>query len=50
VGGGGATGALDRGWEAAEAADDGEPRQWRSSGESTRAEEGKRGNAARWNE
>jgi hypothetical protein len=50
VGGGDATGALDRGWEAVEVADDGEPRQRRSSGESTRAEEGKRGNAARWNE
>jgi hypothetical protein len=49
VGGGGATGALDRGWEVAEAADDGEPRQRRSSGERTRAEEGKKGNAARWN-
>jgi hypothetical protein len=35
MGGGGATGALDRGWEAAEAAVDGEPRQRRSSGEST---------------
>jgi hypothetical protein len=50
VGDGGATGALDQGWEAAEAADDGEPRQRRSSDESTRAEEGKNGNAARWNE
>jgi hypothetical protein len=50
VGGGDATGALDQGWEAAEAADDGEPRQRRTSAESTRVEEGKRGNAARWNE
>jgi hypothetical protein len=33
VGGGGATGALDRGWEAAKAANDGELRQRRSSGE-----------------
>jgi hypothetical protein len=33
VGGGGAIGALDQGWEAAEAGDDGEPRQRRSSGE-----------------
>jgi hypothetical protein len=33
----------------AEAADDGEPRQRRSSGESSQAEEGKRGNAAHWN-
>jgi hypothetical protein len=46
VGGGGASGALDRGWEAAEAADDGKPRQRRSSSESTRAEEGRRSNAA----
>jgi hypothetical protein len=45
VGGGGAAGALDRGWEAAGAAVDGEPRQRRSSGESTRAEEERRGNA-----
>jgi hypothetical protein len=29
VSGGGATEALDRGWEAAEAIDDGEPRQRR---------------------
>jgi hypothetical protein len=49
VGGDGATGALDRGWETAEAADDSEPTQRRSSGESSRAEEGKRGNTARWN-
>jgi hypothetical protein len=49
VGGGGATGALDRGWETVEAADDGEPRQRRSSSESSRAEEEKRGNAAQWN-
>jgi hypothetical protein len=49
VGGGGATRALDRGWKMAEAADDGEPRQRRSFGESSRAEEGKRGNVARWN-
>jgi hypothetical protein len=47
--GGGATGALDRGWEAAEAADNGELRQRRSSGKRTRVEEGKKGNAARWN-
>jgi hypothetical protein len=33
VGGGGATKALDNGWEAAEVADDGEPRQRRSSDE-----------------
>jgi hypothetical protein len=32
VGGGGATGALDRGWEVAEAADDGEQVLRRSSG------------------
>jgi hypothetical protein len=38
VRGGGAAGALDRGWKAAGAAVDGEPRQRRSSGESTRAE------------
>jgi hypothetical protein len=50
VGGGGATRTLDRGREAAEAADDGEQELRRSSGESTRAEEGKRGNAVRWNE
>jgi hypothetical protein len=50
VGGGSAAGALDRGWEAAGVAVDGEPRQRRSSGESTRAEEEKKGNAARWNE
>jgi hypothetical protein len=33
VGGGGAAGALDRGWEAVGAAVDGEPRQRRGSGE-----------------
>jgi hypothetical protein len=33
VGGGGASGALDRGWEAAEAAVDDEPRLRRGSGE-----------------
>jgi hypothetical protein len=33
VGGSSATGALDRGWEAAEAADDGEQELRRSSGE-----------------
>jgi hypothetical protein len=33
VGGGGATGALDRGWEAAEVADDGEQELRRSSDE-----------------
>jgi hypothetical protein len=32
VSGGGATGALDRGWETAEVADDGEQELWRSSG------------------
>jgi hypothetical protein len=48
VGGGGAAGALDRGWEAAEAAVDGEPRQRWSSGESTPAEEERRGNAVQW--
>jgi hypothetical protein len=49
VGGGDAAGVLDCGWEAAEAADDIKSRQRRSSGESSLAEEGKRGNAARWN-
>jgi hypothetical protein len=49
VGCGGATGALDRGWEAAEAADDGEPRQRQSSGEGSRVEEERRSNAAWWN-
>jgi hypothetical protein len=49
VGCGGATGALNRGWEAAKAADDGEPRQRWSSGEGSRAEEEKRSNAAWWN-
>jgi hypothetical protein len=48
VGGGGAAGALDRGWEVAEAAVNGEPRQRRSSGESTRAQEERRGNAVEW--
>jgi hypothetical protein len=46
VGCGGATGALDRGWEAAD--DSGQGLQ-RSPGEGSRAEEGRRGNAARWN-
>jgi hypothetical protein len=49
VGCGGATGALDRGCGVAEAADEGEPRQWRSSGEGSRAEEERRSNAAWWN-
>jgi hypothetical protein len=49
VGCGGAVGALACRCGAAEAADNGEPRQQRSSDESSRAEEGKRGNAARWN-
>jgi hypothetical protein len=48
MGYGGATGALDRGCGAAEAADDCEPRQWRSSGEGSRAEEERRSNAAWW--
>jgi hypothetical protein len=48
VGGRGAAGALDRGWEAAGAAVDGESRLRRSSGESTRAEEERRGNAMKW--
>jgi hypothetical protein len=49
VGCGGAVGALACGCEAAEAADDGEPRQRWSSGEGSRAEEGRRSNAASWN-
>jgi hypothetical protein len=48
VGCGGAVGALDRGWEAVEAADDGEPRQRRSFDEGSRAEKGRRSNAAWW--
>jgi hypothetical protein len=44
VGGGGAAGALDRGWDAV----DGESRQRRSSGESTRVEEERRGNSMPW--
>jgi hypothetical protein len=38
VGGGSATGALDRGWEAAEAADDGEQELRRSSGDAWHSE------------
>jgi hypothetical protein len=49
VGCGGAIGALDRGWEAVEAADDGEPRQQRSSGEGSQAEGERRSNVAWWN-
>jgi hypothetical protein len=37
VGGGGATGALDQGWEATEAADDGEQELRRSSDEASRS-------------
>jgi hypothetical protein len=48
VGGGGAAGALDRGWEAAGVAVDGDPRQRGSSDKSTRAEEERRGNAMQW--
>jgi hypothetical protein len=48
VGGEGATGALDRGWEVAGAAVDGKPRQRQSSGESTRAEKERRGKAMQW--
>jgi hypothetical protein len=42
VGCGGATGALNRGWEAAEVADDGGQELRRSSGEAWRAERRKR--------
>jgi hypothetical protein len=49
VGCGGAVGALACRCGAAEVADDGEPRQRRSSGEGGRAEEGRRSNAAWWN-
>jgi hypothetical protein len=49
VGCGGATGALNRGWEAVEAADDGGQELRRSSGEGSRAEEGRRNNAEWWN-
>jgi hypothetical protein len=49
VGGGDAAGVWDCGWEAAEVADDSEQELRWSSGESSRAEEGKRGNAAGWN-
>jgi hypothetical protein len=37
VGGGGATEALDQGWEAAEAAVDGEQELWRSSSKMSRS-------------
>jgi hypothetical protein len=46
VGCGSATGALNRGWEVAEAADDSGQELWRSSGEGSRAEEERRSNAA----
>jgi hypothetical protein len=49
VGCSGAVGAQACGCGAAKAADDGEPRQRRSSGEGGRAEEGRRSNAAWWN-
>jgi hypothetical protein len=49
MGCGGAVGALACGCGAVEAADDGEPRQRRSYGEGSRADEGKRSNATRWN-
>jgi hypothetical protein len=42
VGGGGATGALDRGWKAAEAVDDGEQELWRSSDKASRSGRRKR--------
>jgi hypothetical protein len=45
----GATGALNRGWEAAEAADDGVQELRWSSSKGNRAEEGRRSNAAWWN-
>jgi hypothetical protein len=46
VGCGGATGALDRGWEAAEAADNGEQELWRSSGKASRSGRRKRSKMA----
>jgi hypothetical protein len=46
---GGATGALDHGWEVAKAADDGGQELLRSSGEGSRVEEERRSNAAWWN-
>jgi hypothetical protein len=42
VDGGGATGALDRGWEVVEAADDGEQELWWSSGKASRSGRRKR--------
>jgi hypothetical protein len=49
VGCGGAVGALACWCGVAEAADDCEPRLRWSSGEGSRAEEGRRSNTARWN-
>jgi hypothetical protein len=49
VGHGGAAAALDREWEVVEAADDGNQGLRRGSGEGSRAEEGRRSNAARCN-
>jgi hypothetical protein len=49
VGCGGVTRALNRGWEVAEAADDGGQELQQSSSEGSRAEEEKRSNVARWN-
>jgi hypothetical protein len=49
VGCSGAVGALACGCGAAEAADDGEPRQRRSSGKGSLAEEERRSNVVWWN-